>query len=92
MKRKSQNSNKFQVDDFVRIKIDKVDKTPMHPNVLLGKIFAIENKYAKVVTKFGIIKTLISPNRLEKIDKVKIELDTKKEITFTAACKMALGQ
>ena len=34
---------------MVSIKIDKVDKTtPMHPNMLIGKITAIENSYAKV--------------------------------------------
>ena len=33
----------FKVDDYVTIKIDKVDKTtPLHPNVLLGKIISME--------------------------------------------------
>ena len=31
--------DRFKIDDFVCIKIDKVDKaSPLHPNVLLGKI------------------------------------------------------
>ena len=57
----------FKVEDYVTIKIDKVDKTtPLHPNVILGKIINMENDYAKVVTTFGIISTYISTNRLNK--------------------------
>ena len=38
----------------VSIKIDPVDKiSPLHPNVLIGKITEVENDYAKIVTKFG---------------------------------------
>ena len=50
----------FDVHDYVCVEIDKVDKsTPLHPNVLFGKIMKIENTYAKLSTKFGIITTLI---------------------------------
>ena len=46
----------FHIDDFISIKIDKVDKqSPLHPNVLLGKVMELENNYAKIVTEFGII-------------------------------------
>ena len=51
----------------VSIKIDQVDKTsPLHPNVLIGKITEVERNYAKIVTKFGRLKTYISTNRLNK--------------------------
>ena len=36
------NTISFQVNNFVKIKINKVDKTPLHPNTLLGKL-KIEN-------------------------------------------------
>ena len=50
---------------MVSIKIDRVDKTsPFHSNLLLGKIEQIVNTYARVVTKFGRINTLISPTCL----------------------------
>ena len=56
---------KFKVGDIVSIKIDRVDKTsPLHFNLLLGKVEEIVNTYARVVTKFGRINTLISPTRL----------------------------
>ena len=46
----------FHIDDFISIKIDKVDEqSPLHPNVLLGKVMELENNYAKIVTEFGII-------------------------------------
>ena len=46
----------FHIDDFISIKIDKVDKqSPLHANVLLGKVMELENNYAKIVTEFGII-------------------------------------
>ena len=57
MKQTLQNSKSksFKVDDMVSIKIDKVDKTTaMQPNMLIGKITAIDNKYAKVLTILGI--------------------------------------
>ena len=46
----------FRVDEIVVIKIDKDEKTSsLHPNVLIGKIFHVENNYTKVVTSQGII-------------------------------------
>ena len=40
----------LRVDEIVVIKIDKVDTTsPLHPNVLIGKILHIENNYTKVI-------------------------------------------
>ena len=48
--------DKFKSNDFVSIKIDKDDKiSPLHPNLLLGKVTEVENNYTKIVTKFGII-------------------------------------
>jgi len=48
---------------MVSIKIDKVEKTtPLHPNMLLGKIIEIEDTgCVKIVTEFGKVNTLISP-------------------------------
>ena len=81
---------KFKVDEMVSIKIDKVDKTtPMHPNMLIGKITAIENSYAKVVTQFGVIKGLIAPSRLNACTATGVELNYTKEISFSGACKEA---
>ena len=63
MKRR-RKSPTFSTGDHVSIKIDKVDKTsPLHPNVLIGKIIVVEDDYAKVVTKFGKVNTSISTNR-----------------------------
>ena len=46
----------FKIDDMVVIKIDRVDKTsPVHPNMLLGKMMEIRKDYAKIVTRKGII-------------------------------------
>ena len=54
--RKTQTS--FKVGEIV-------DKTsPLHPNVLIGKVLQVENNYTKVVTRHGIISTSISTNRL----------------------------
>ena len=33
----------FQVSNFVKIKIYKVDKSPLHPNTLLGNVIEVEN-------------------------------------------------
>ena len=67
MKETRKRGPKFHVDEYVSIKIDPVDKiSPLHPNVLIGKITEVENDYAKIVTKFGILKTYISTNRLNK--------------------------
>ena len=83
----------FHIDDFVSIKIDKVDKqSPLHPNVLLGKVMELENNYAKIVTKFGIISTYISTSRLNKCTQTNITFDYTKHITFSSACKMAVHQ
>ena len=44
---------------MIAIKIDRVDKTsPVHLNMLLGKIMEIRKNYAKIVTPQGIIKGL----------------------------------
>ena len=75
---------------IVSIKIDPVDKTsPLHSNLLLGKVV---NTYARVVTKFDRINTLISPTRLYPCTATSqnIELDYTTELTFSAACKKAM--
>ena len=67
MKESRKRGPKFHVDEYVSIKIDSVDKiSPLHPNVMIGKITEVENDYAKIVTKFGRLKTYISTNRLNK--------------------------
>ena len=38
MKKSRQKANTLNVGDYVSIKIDKVDKTPFHPNVFIGEI------------------------------------------------------
>ena len=59
-RKKEVKKSKFKVGDMVSIKINRVNKTtPLHPNLLLRKITAFENTYAKVVTQSGIICTLI---------------------------------
>ena len=89
-KKSAKKCNQFKVGDVVSIKIDRVDKTSLfHPNMLLGKITELENQYARVVTKFGRIQTLISPTRLNLCTATNISLDYTKEITFTSACKQA---
>ena len=73
--------------------VDRVDKTsPLHSNLLLGKVEEIVNTYARVVTKFGRINTLISPTRLYPCTATtqNIELDYTTELTFSAACKKAM--
>ena len=58
---------KFEVNHYVCVKTDKVDKnTALHTNVLFGKRVQMENVYARIVTKFGLITTFISPSRLIK--------------------------
>ena len=58
---------KFEVNHYVCVKTDKVDKnTALHTNVLFGKRVQMENVYARIVTKFGLITTFISPSRLTK--------------------------
>lgn len=53
--------NKFKSNNLVSTEIDKVDETsPLHPNLLLGRVTEVEDNYAKIVTKFGIILKYIS--------------------------------
>ena len=91
---KKNQPRKFNVGDIVSIKIDRVDKTSaLHSNLLLGKVEEIVNTYARVVTKFGRINTLIiSPTRLYPCTATtqNIELDYTTELTFSAACKKAM--
>ena len=89
-KKDKKKCSEFKVGDVASIKIDKVDKAaPFHPNMLLGKITQIENKYARVVTKFGNFLSLISPKRLMKCIATNLQFDDSKEISFTMACKQA---
>ena len=91
MKLSRNKPSSFKVDDYVAIKIDKVDKTtPLHPNIILGKILSMENDYAKVVTKFGVISTYISTNRLNKCTRTNIVFDFSKEIPFSTVSKKAI--
>ena len=93
MKESRNKVDRFQIDDFVCIKIDKVDKSSLlHQNVLLGKLTEVENNYAKVVTKFGIISTYISTSRLKKCTQTSVHFDYTKQIAFSSACKMAVNQ
>ena len=43
MKNARPKAKTLNVGDYVSIKIDKVGKTPLHPNVLIGEILAFEN-------------------------------------------------
>ena len=80
-------------DDFVSVKIDKVDKTsPFRPNVLLGKITEVENDCTKIVTKFGKGQTYIATNRLNNCTATNITFDYSKKIAFSAACKQTSQQ
>ena len=93
MKESRNKVDRFKIDDFVCIKIDKVDKSsPLHPNVLLGKITEIEKNHAKIVTKFGIISTYISMSRLNNCTQTSVNFDYTKQISFSSACKMAVNQ
>ena len=86
-------NQKFKVGDFVSIKIDRVDKTsPLHSNLLLGKIEEVVNSYVRVVTKYGRINTLILPTRLYPCtaSTQNIELNYTTELSFSAACKKAV--
>ena len=62
---------------MVSIKIDKVEKTtPLHPNMLLGKIIEIEDTgCVKIVTEFGKVNTLISPLWLYPCMATSVKLD-----------------
>ena len=93
MKAARPSVKKFEINDYVCVKIDKVDKcNPLHPNVLFGKITEIENTYVQLATKFGLITTLISPSRLTKCWKPNITFNSTKQLTFPAACKLAMDQ
>ena len=92
-KKNEARNQKFKVGDMVSVKIDRVDKTsPLHSNLLLAKIEAMENSYARVVTKFGRINTLISPTRLYPCtaSSKNIELNYGTELSFSAACKKTI--
>ncbi|XP_068750736.1 uncharacterized protein [Montipora capricornis] len=76
----------FKIDYIVAIKMDRVDKTsPVHPNMLVGKIMEIRKDYAKIVTPQGIIKGFISFSRLYPCTSRNVTVDYCKEISFTAA-------
>ena len=93
MKESRNKVDRFKIDDFICIKIDQVDKSsPLHPNVLLGKVMEVEKNYAKIVTKFGIISTYISTSRLNKCTQTSVNFDYTKQISFSTACKMAVNQ
>ena len=91
VKQKSQSRKApFKIDDMAAIKIDRVDKTsPVHPNMLLGKIMGIGKDYAKIVTPQGIIKGFISFSTLYPCTSRNVTADYCKDISFTAACKQA---
>ena len=78
---------------IVAIKIDKVDKTsPLHPNVLIGKILHIENNnYTKVVASHGIISTFISTNHLNKCTAKNNVFVYSKGSSFPSTCKQAVN-
>ena len=89
-KKADKKSSQFKVGDVVSIKIDKVDKrSPFHPNMLLGKITEIENQYAREVTRFGKIQSLISPTRLNLCTATNLSFDYTRDVSFTSACKQA---
>ena len=89
-KKAEEKPSRFKVGDVVSIKIGKVDKqSPFYLNMLLGKITELENHYARVVTRFGKIQTLISPTRLNLCTATNLTFDYSKEISFTSACKQA---
>ena len=93
MKETRKRGPKFHVDEYVSITIDPVDKmSPLHPNVLISKITEVGNDFAKIVTKFGRLKTYISTNRLNKCTATNIQLEFSTEITLSAAYRKAAEQ
>ena len=66
-----------------------MDKSPFQPNTLLGKVIEKENRFMKVVTKFGIMDTWIAcaPNRLQIPEDMNELIGTTKTISFNAVCK-----
>ena len=92
IKQARRKKTSFKVDDIAAIKIDKVDKTsPLHPNVLIGKVLHIENNYTKVVTRHEIVSTFISTNRSNKFTATSNVFDYSKEIAFSSACKQEMN-
>ena len=72
---------------YQSIKIDRVDKSsPLHPYLLLGKMMSFEDAYACVVTKFGIIKSLISLSRLYRCSATNVEFNYADKLSYSAAC------
>ena len=92
-KKADKKCSQFKVEDVVSIKINKVNKmTPFTPNMLIGKITEIENHYARVLTRFGKIQSLIRPTRLNLCTATNLTFDYSKEVSFTSACKKATFQ
>ena len=61
-----------------------MDKRPLQPNTLLGKVIEKENRFMKVVTKFGIIDTWVAcaPNRLQITEDMNELLDISDKCIF----------
>ena len=57
--------------------------------MLMGKITAAENGYAKVVTQFEVIQGYIVTSRLQPCTATGVKLNYDKEISFSSACKEA---
>ena len=55
-----------------------MDKSPLQPNPIVGKVIETENRFMKVLTTFGIIDTWIAcaPNRLQITEDMNELLDT----------------
>ena len=78
----SRKKQEVKGDDYVSIKIDKVDKTtPRHPNTIPGKIIDLKENgnYAKVVAKVGKDSTYVTTNRLNKCTKTNVHLNIRKK-------------
>ena len=57
MKVSKNKQTSFKVDDYVKIEINKVDQTtPLHPNVILGKIISMK-KHNNRSRPFKIVRT-----------------------------------
>ena len=82
-KRVEKEVQNFTLMNMCQLKLIQWTKFhPLHPNVIIGKITEVENDYAKIVTKFGRLKTYISTNRLNKCTATNIQLDFSTEITW----------
>ena len=75
----------FQVNNFGKTKINKGDKSPLHPNTLVGKVIEKEHGFMKVATKLGIIDTWIALNRLKITEDMNVSLDTLKQVSVQRA-------